>query len=338
MKSLVSVIIPVYNCADYLLRCLESVCNQSYSYLEIICVNDGSTDESGIILNNFSMTDSRLKIIHQNNVGAAVARNVALALATGEYIIMIDADDYVEPRMIEKMISAVESTSADIVLCGLKYIDKKGKILESRPDMPSGLSGSVASDFFEHFNPGPVAKLYKTEIIKKYFISFPSGIVMGEDAVFNAIYWHYVKNVYVLKEALYIYDGRNTFSATFGFVSGKLPFSVYAQTVSLPCAIYDELNKRRDGIKTLSEWIPSLLKMQLIEHGWVMDVAFSDALVKEKLNKISKNCYKQLAQYLTLYCRIRVSVLYRVSWLKGRIMRMAGKVKRFVIGLLFYNK
>ena len=338
MQPLVSVVIPVYNCEDYLSRCLDSVCKQTYSRLEIICVNDGSTDESGDILNQRAEIDSRLKIIHQKNGGASVARNVALSCVTGEFITMIDADDCVELTMIEKMVEAVNFSSADIVVTGLKSLGPGDKITEILPKMAKGIQEVLISDFFVSFSPAPHAKLYKTKIIRAHQISFPVDVVVGEDAVFVGTYWHYVGRVFVLKEALYRYNAHNAQSAMSRFKSRKLPFSVYAQTVALPCIIYDELSKRRDGVKTLSEWLPCLLTMQLIEHGWVMDAVGSDVTARVELKAISKNCYKQLAQSLTWYRLFQLNALYCIKWLKGRMMRLAGKVKRFVLGGRTCNK
>lgn len=338
MQPLVSVVIPVYNCEDYLSRCLDSVCGQTYLRLEIICVNDGSTDNSGDILNKRAEIDSRLKIVHQKNAGVSVARNVALSRATGTYLIMVDADDYAEPYMIEKMVERAVCSSVDLVITGTKCIKKGGKQINAVPKMLSGLHASKVSDFFVHFSPAPHAKMYKTSIIKEHNLSFPSGVVMGEDSVFNAVYWHYVKKVYVIKESLYIYDVSNTLSATSKFVAGKLPFSVYAQTVALPCTIYAELSKRRDAVKTISEWLPSLLRMQLIEHGWVMDVTFTDVQYRKDLRKISVDCYRNLANKTSLASRCNVNVLYILGRVKGKFLRFAGKIKRFLLDLLIYKK
>ncbi len=334
----VSIIIPFFNNQTDLLRCLDSLLRQTYTKWEAICVDDGSTDASGKIADDFAKSDARFNVIHQNNAGVSVARNVALSRATGTYLIMVDADDYAEPDMIEKMVERAESSFADFVITGTKCIRKGGKQINALPKMLPGLHASNVSDFFVHFSPAPHAKMYRMSIVKEHNISFPSGVVMGEDSVFNAAYWHYVKKVYVLKEALYVYDESNTLSATSKFVAGKLPFSVYAQTVALPCTIYDELSKRRGGVKTLSEWLPCLLTMQLIEHGWVMDAVGSDAIARAELKAISKNCYTRLAQKLTWYRRFLLISFYRIKWLKGRMMRFAGKVKRFVLGMFMCNK
>lgn len=337
MQDLVSVIIPVYNAANYLVRCLDSVCGQTYGYLEIICVNDGSTDESGSILNERAKEDSRLKIINQENKGVSSARNLALMYASGKYVTMIDADDRVEDSMIEKMVEAAELSSADMVITGLKCIEQGNKIVESFSKMPCGIQDAVIADFFVHYCPAPYAKLYRTEIIRTHGIQFDSGLVVGEDVVFIAIYWHYARSVFVINESLYIYNASNGLSATSKFSRGLYPMSVYLQTISLPCIIYDILEKRQNGVKTLSEWRSRLLLMQLIEHEWVMNAVSLDEKSMLQLKALSQNCYNKLAANLSLFHRVRVNVYYRIGWVKGQILRRCGIIKRFLFSR-FYSK
>lgn len=122
----ISVIIPVYNAAGYLEKCLNSVTGQSYRELEILLVDDGSTDGSGSICDDYAKRDNRIRVVHQENAGVAAARNVGLDMATGDYIGWVDSDDWVEPEMFETMLEAMMSRDADIVICGREehYPDK----------------------------------------------------------------------------------------------------------------------------------------------------------------------------------------------------------------------
>lgn len=113
----VSIIIPVYNVAEYLRQCLDSVLGQTYSNLEIIIINDGSTDDSGQICDDYAKKDTRIKLFHQANAGAANAKNAGLDQMTGEYVTFIDSDDYVELNWIEKMVDSLESANADVAEC-----------------------------------------------------------------------------------------------------------------------------------------------------------------------------------------------------------------------------
>ena len=122
MKKQVTIIIPIYNTERYLKRCLESVISQTYSNLEIILVDDGSTDNSGIICDNYAKKDTRIRVIHQRNSGVSIARNVAIDISQGEYIKFVDSDDTMDAFAIEKMIS--KSSGCDAIISGFRYIDK----------------------------------------------------------------------------------------------------------------------------------------------------------------------------------------------------------------------
>lgn len=117
-SELISIIVPVYNAERYLMKCIESIINQSYKNLEIILVNDGSTDKSKIICERYAEKDERIVIINQENSGQASARNVALSIAQGEYIGFVDADDWIEEEMYEVMLASMRNTNADIATCG----------------------------------------------------------------------------------------------------------------------------------------------------------------------------------------------------------------------------
>ncbi len=125
MKKTVSVIIPVYNVEQYLHESLNSVLRQTYEQLEIIIINDGSTDQSGKMCNDFSQSDARIILINQENQGLSAARNHGLEIASGEYIFFLDSDDWIETKTIETMVDALENAGADIVWSGINYVYAK---------------------------------------------------------------------------------------------------------------------------------------------------------------------------------------------------------------------
>ncbi len=117
-KPLISVIVPVYNAAPYLEKCINSIRNQTYENLEIILVNDGSSDESPSLCNAFQVQDARIKVLHKENGGAASARKEGIKLATGDYTTYVDSDDWIEPDMYERMVGNLQD--ADVVICGIE--------------------------------------------------------------------------------------------------------------------------------------------------------------------------------------------------------------------------
>lgn len=122
MNKLISVIVPVYNVERYLPACLNSVLSQSYRDLEIILIDDGSTDHSGRICDEYADKDSRIRVIHQANGGAAAAKNTGLRAASGKYLSFVDSDDYLEPGAYEHMVSRLQMLDADIIQCGFRYV------------------------------------------------------------------------------------------------------------------------------------------------------------------------------------------------------------------------
>ena len=118
-----SIIVPVYNVEQYLGKCLDSIKNQSFKDFEAILIDDGSTDGSGAICDEYAARDNRFKVIHQENKGVSNARNVGLELAIGQYFGLIDADDQIEPDMYENMISTAKEYMADIVTCDYRQIN-----------------------------------------------------------------------------------------------------------------------------------------------------------------------------------------------------------------------
>jgi len=327
MQKKVSVIIPVYNSEASLRRCLDSVCLQTYKNIEIICINDGSLDDSGRILDEFACSDNRLKIIHQSNSGAASARNVGLDIVSGEYIVMVDADDYIHQSMIEKMLNIAAETKCDLVLSGMLHIGGKKKNTVSLTNLCEGLQKVNPRSFFMDFAPGPVAKMYRTDVIQQFNIRFPYGIAMGEDAVFVARYMYHSEKLFVIKEPLYIHDSSDETSATSRFASGKHLLSVYAQTLALPSIIYDSFVCCGTGKQPLHKWVPCLLNMQLIENDWVMYCAPKSNEVQSELKKIAREQYKKLAGKLSWYERIYICVSRFPTLFRGKLMRLAGKIK-----------
>lgn len=126
MEELISVIVPVYNTEIYLNRCVDSIIRQTYKNLEIILVDDGSTDRSGEICDTYAEKDKRVKVLHQKNSGPSVARNYGITIAQGDYIGFVDSDDYIEPDMYESLYRCME-TGGDIVCCGSVSIYKHTK-------------------------------------------------------------------------------------------------------------------------------------------------------------------------------------------------------------------
>lgn len=180
----ISVIIPVYNGAQYICECLESVCAQTIREMEIICINDGSTDRSLQILKEFAEKDSRIKIIDQKNRGVSAARNAGLAIAQGKYVGFVDGDDTIEKDFFLKLFQKAEECEADAVYSRLSYNHHVGgfaNVIDRDEIIQDLLPQFLRQDNFNSV----CIKIFRLEIIREHQIRFPLGTQHGEDAQFN---------------------------------------------------------------------------------------------------------------------------------------------------------
>ena len=197
--SKVSIIVPVYNSEKYLKKCLDSLTRQTLKDIEIILVNDGSTDKSPEIINSY-LKDKRIKLFNKENGGQASARNMGLTKATSDYIMFIDSDDYVELDMCEKLYEII-SKGYNIV-CTDYYItngkDKYSKILDNK------LSGEITVKEYIFSGAGPCNKIYETAFLKNNNFKFPEGIIYEDLAIIPALA-KYGPKVYYLNTAFLHY-------------------------------------------------------------------------------------------------------------------------------------
>jgi glycosyltransferase involved in cell wall biosynthesis len=193
MRPKVSIIVPIYNVEPYIHRCIDSILSQTLSNIEIILVNDGSTDRCGIIADEYASKDSRVQVVHKKNEGQSSARNAGLELSRGEYIGFIDADDWIDSKMFEGLFKAAEDSQADITVCGRLVYSEEGN-LEGRVEPPEkifdftkiGLEEYVLDSFLFPHTPSVCNKLYKRNIIEINRLRFEDTKSVGsEDTLFN---------------------------------------------------------------------------------------------------------------------------------------------------------
>ena len=219
MKNLVSVIMPLYNVEKYIAQCLDSVVNQTYKNLEILCINDCTPDNSAEIVKQYASKDNRIKIIeHQCNKGASEARNTGIAAASGEYIYFIDSDDWIDLDYIEKMVNIAQNTDADIVVNKnilTEFSDKKSQFykhpLEQDIETNSYINGheQIHKIFWVNWN-----KLYKTSFMKNNNFKFPVG-AFHEDLFIQYVTFAKAQKIFYTEGSTYHYrDREDSFSKT----------------------------------------------------------------------------------------------------------------------------
>lgn len=209
----ISVIVPVYNVYKYLDECVGSICGQTYDNLQIILVDDGSTDGSGELCDAWEQKDSRVEVIHSKNQGVSCARNAGLERAEGELIGFVDSDDYIAPEMYELLYDRLEESGCSMVVCAYKAVDEQGKPLGEIYENIS--DGTLAVDEYllkycenarNHCELVNVSsRLYKRELFDH--VQFVEGVIHEDDFFLNDILFQ-VGQVPVISNALYFYRQR----------------------------------------------------------------------------------------------------------------------------------
>lgn len=181
----VSVIIPVYNADKYLRTCLESVLNQSLNEMEIICIDDGSTDHSLDILKDYALKDSRITVLHQENKGVSIARNKGMAKAKGEYLCFVDADDFIHPYQLSSTYDYAKENNADIVVFGGKSIPSVAWV-DQKLNVVNGIYTNPFDTLLNIVGTRPFIcnKIFRTSLLKDNHIIFDSTLTLGEDQAF----------------------------------------------------------------------------------------------------------------------------------------------------------
>lgn len=230
MSEKVSVIVPVYNAQKYLARCVESLLAQSYKDLEIILVDDGSTDNSPSLCDEFAKMDSRVKVIHKQNGGAGLARNTGLENATGKYLTFVDSDDYIDNTTVEKCMTAQIEHNADLVMFGRfnqsasGQITPKAVLCDKLCFEGDEVVFDVLSGLFTYKMGVGIScwgKMYNAELIKANNISFYSEReLLSEDAFFMLELFAHIKRVALVPQSLYYYC-QNENSLSRGYKMGR---------------------------------------------------------------------------------------------------------------------
>lgn len=249
----ISIIVPIYNCEKYLKKCIESILNQSYNNLEIILVDDGSTDNSGEICDGYAEKDTRIKVIHKENGGPSAARNLGLDIASGDYISFVDSDDFIHPQMYEALTYSIEKENADMSMGFIEPIDSYDKDFSDIDKKSYTVKTQT-----EYWNMGYEdrenaaqtvmcpAKLYRRAVVET--IRFQLGNY-HEDVIWFADYIQNIKKIVVYTASMYFYyqhPGSRMNSVCYEDVADSLNVNLYKLETCkkyFPNAYADELLK-----------------------------------------------------------------------------------------------
>lgn len=268
-NELVSIIIPIYNAENTIEKCIESIINQTYSNIEIILINDGSSDDSQKICEKYAQFDDRIRIINQVNSGVSSARNNGIKISSGRYIQFVDSDDYIEENMTYSLVKFLEDTNSEFAISGIYNVEENFSVC-SRED----LYKKVKNLFGEEIITSVWNKMFLKEKIKSHF---DTNINYGEDIIFNLKYLEGVQRIVLIKEKFYHYQHVNPMSLTVRYNAERLKMS---EEVYLNECKYIELyNWNSKGLKKQISYI----YMKNIIYGLYMEQVFN-----------SKNLYSKI--------------------------------------------
>ena len=245
-EILISIVVPVYNVEDYLPQCIESLLVQTHSNIEIILVDDGSTDSSGSICDSYAARDSRITVIHQENGGLSAARNAGIQTAKGGYIGFLDSDDFVDKNMFRSLLEAVIYHKADVAACGRYITDDEGNVT-GKEFTPSERKTYATAEAMEQILLGgelDVAawdKLFRTDLFEN--IEFPVGRINEDAAIIFHILAKTTSVVHVGKP-FYYYRTRSGSITKSGYKPNKIQAMEHAQMITeFVCGKYPELER-----------------------------------------------------------------------------------------------
>lgn len=206
MKDLVSIIVPVYKVEKYLETCVKSILSQSYTEFELVLVDDGSPDNCGSMCDQLALDDTRIKVIHKPNGGQSSARNMALNVVRGNWIMFVDSDDEIEPIMIENMLGFALSNHCDIVRCNCKTRGMKGDQIRHLPVKPGIYEIDQARELImkDILGSQPCFGLYRSLLWNG--VRFPEGRIYEDIAALFLVYMNCKTPVGIIDEPFYIYN------------------------------------------------------------------------------------------------------------------------------------
>lgn len=336
MSRIVSVIIPAYNVDKYISKCLNSVLEQSYQDIQIIVVDDGSTDRTLEIIKEYSSKDSRIIAIHKDNGGVSSARNKALEYATGEYITFLDADDALESDAIAILIKTIENSSADWVFAGYSRRDETGNRLTDYVFETGEFSFGTDLDrtrfIIEKILPYRVgvevwSKLFKSEIIRNNGLLFSEKCHIGEDYSFTIKYLMHISKIICISDRLYNYCIREN-SAMGGL--GELDKALSERTYML-LDLWQHFD-RIDNVYIKSRF--PLLFMLLLDKVCTGHSAYevADKLKKIELLDFAKDNYRKLPGLRQEYYSLFSS---DIIWVKYNYHMY---IRASLLGFSFYDR
>lgn len=321
---LLSIIIPVYNTKKYLPRCLDSVLAQQVSDMEVICVDDGATDGSGDLLDQYASADSRIRVIHKENGGLVQARKTGIQLAKGKYTGYVDSDDWIEPEMYRALCSAAEQYQVDLVCSG--HIWEKGTQVEFYDGFPEGIYrdeklGVLREQIFfcessgeAGIRPNLCNKLFRTSLLREAQTAISDEVSNCEDRLCTVAYMLEARSVYILRKAYYhyVFHGESMTNCENPYYLdniGKVYRSFramyqhphFSEQMRIQCQLYI-VKQILDGMNTRMGF--PIQDMMWISPGWIYQFPEKSKLLLYGAGRLGKVYYRRIVSDRTNRLRL----------------------------------
>lgn len=305
MNEIISVIVPIYNTSEYLPECLDSIVGQTYRELEIILVDDGSTDASGRIADVYAAKDGRIRVIHKKNGGVTAARNTGIDHATGTYVAFVDSDDAIHPLYFETLIRNIEQADADICFCIshiIGYPEKENKtVTKYLLSRQEGLRHLLLSDMFGC----AVNKMYRAKLWDGLRIR--ADIVINEDLLTNFQLFSRADRILFFDDNLYLYRHREGSASRSGFNRKQL------DTIKVNRIILDSVtdpNLTAIALKRYCGVLSSCHRSTVLTSDFEHDRKKIEAAIRNETSRFLTNPHLSLKKKCELLLQGYASSLY----------------------------
>ncbi len=276
----ISVLIPIYNSEKYIEECIKSVINQTYRNIEIICINDGSTDSTKNILENLQKIDNRIKIINKKNTGYGNSLNLGIKNAKGEYIAIIESDDFIKDTMFDKLIKIIKEQNCDIIKANFYKKNSKTKKYSSKYFTNSIQNIEIFPQMLL-IQPSVWSAIYKKDFLTKNNIKFSkTKNASYQDISFHFITMFLAKKIFLLDEALYYYRINNPKSS---INSSNKPFQIFKEFKRINEFLKNiKTDKKQEEIKNIFEFKTMLWNFNRVQNKY-------NKILLKKMKKYSAN-------------------------------------------------
>lgn len=301
MNELVSVVIPIYNAEKFLENCIESVIKQTYPNLEIILINDGSTDSSLLMAEQFEKKDKRVRVFSQKNEGLIAARKKGVELANGKFIGFVDSDDWIEKDMYENLVNCISEFDCDLVSSGIFHDYESGRREECYDIYQQGLYTNLTEDIiptmlYDDYNDDMglkctlVNKLFRKNLLSKVYQNIDTRVFYGEDALTIYQYCLQCSSIYILRKSFYHYYIRN------GSMCRKASEELTKNTFYLYSGLKNAFMNRKDTFSLMKQLKQYVLQLESHTLKMLFDIDVL-ALANWDFSKYDKVLGKQIVLY-----------------------------------------